>query len=272
VSKGVVLLTGASGLVGTWLRRTAPADVELVSLVHETPVPGQATAATADLRDAAAVAEVVSAVRPSLIVHAAMAMDAPSIVDATSNVRRAAALVGADVLYVSTDAVFSGDGRRRDERSRPDPIWDYGRWKAEAERLVLQGGSSSAIVRLPLVISLDPEDGAVARIREAMRNRLTTSWFHDELRQPAMGADIADGLWRIAMLGRDRRSGTWHLPGPERLSRYDIARRVADALHVDPSSVLSVPAPRDGARPLHLDLGDDRARSEIAWDPRPILR
>ena len=87
-----------------------------------------------------------------------------------------------------------------------------------------------------------------------------------------MASDIAEGLWRIASLAPDLRSGTWQLPGSESLSRYDIARRVTDALQLDPSSVAPVPAPRDGSRPRHLDLGSDRARAEIGWEPARVLR
>ena len=78
---------------------------------------------------------------------------------------RAPARVGADVIYTSTDAVFSGDGRAVDERAQPDPIWDYGRWKVEAENIALDASIRSSVVRLPLVISLDPEDRGTERIR-----------------------------------------------------------------------------------------------------------
>ena len=270
VSSRVVLVTGASGLVGTWLRKTVPADAELVPLAHRTSVPSSASV-TVDLRDARAVSAVLARVRPSLVIHAAMAPDAASIVGATTNVTDGAGLVGAGVVYVSTDAVFSGDGRPRDESAQPDPIWDYGRWKAEAEKVVLRGPTGSAVVRLPLVVSLDPEDRAVARIRRGALQRQPTMWFHDEIRQPAMASDIAEGLWRIALLAPDQRTGTWQLPGPESLNRYEIAQRVTDALKLDPDSVVPVPAPRDGTRPRHIEMRSDRASDEIRWEPARIL-
>ena len=272
MSGRVVLLTGASGLVGTWLRRTVPADAELVPLAHRTSVPGSASV-TADLRDAQAVSAVFARVRPSLVIHAAMAVDAASIVGATTNVTEAASLVGADVVHVSTDAVFSGDGRPRDEGAEPDPTWDYGRWKAEAEKVVLRGptrrppsfGCRSSSRSTPRTVSS-------RGIRQGALRGQPTTWFHDEIRQPAMAPDIAEGLWRIASLAADQRAGTWQLPGSESLSRYEIARRVTDALQLDPSSVSSEPAPRDGSRPRHLDLRSDRARAEIGWEPARILR
>ena len=120
----------------------------------------------------------------------------------------------------------------------PIPIWDYGRWKVEAERIVLGASTRSSVVRLPLVISLDPEDRGTERIRSGARDGQPTRWFHDEIRQPAMARDIAEALWRIDSLAPEQRAGVWQLPGPESLSRYEIALRVADALQLDRSTVI----------------------------------
>jgi dTDP-4-dehydrorhamnose reductase len=270
VSTPVVLLTGASGLVGTWLRRTVPDDVELVSLIHRSPVPGSAVV-SADLCDAPAVVAAFERVGPSMVIHAAWKLDEPSIVDATRNVVDAASAVGADVVHLSTDVVFSGDGRRADERSQPDPVSDHGRWKAHAEVIVERAPARSCVVRLPLVVSLDPEDRSTERIREGAIEARTTRWFHDEFRRPAMAADIVDGLWRIASLPPGRRAGVWHLGGSELLSRYEIALRVADALELDRGSVDAEPTPPDLVRPRHIDMRSERASADIGWTAAPIL-
>ena len=267
---GRVLLTGASGLLGTWLRRTSPADTELVGVTHRTRLAGCREVA-ADLRDANAVVAAVREVRPSLVIHAAYAHDRASIVEATRHVVAAVRRIGADVLFVSTDAVFSGDGAPRHEDAPPDPIADYGRWKAEAERIVTEGSQSATIVRLPLIVSLDPDDHVVARIRRGAAMNTPTVWFDDEVRQPAAAAELAEALWRIVSVDRADRTGVWHLPGPERLSRYQIAQRVVAALDLDPGSISAEHTPPSTRRPRHIDLEDGRARTQIAWSPSPIL-
>ncbi|HEY9557134.1 MAG TPA: sugar nucleotide-binding protein, partial [Acidimicrobiales bacterium] len=219
MADGTVLLTGAAGVLGTWLRRTAPPGASVVSVVHRTLL-DDAPQVQADLRSAEQVRSALERARPSLVVHAAYARDEASVVGATHNVARAASAVGAELIHISSDAVFCGDGEPRDEQDRPDPILDYGSWKARAEALVAEEAPAAAIVRLPLIISLDPEDHIVGAIRAGVRNRERSVWFHDELRQPALASELAEAVWRITALDEGDRSGPWHLPGPESLTRY----------------------------------------------------
>lgn len=265
-----VLVTGVSGLVGTWLRRTTPEGIEVFGLVHRHRVTGLAVV-TADLRDAKATWDAIEQVHPEVIIHAAYANDAASIVDATHHVAAAARRLGAAVVFVSSDAVFGGDGTQRVENDEPDPITAYGRWKAEAERIVADFDRRSAVVRLPLVVSLEPADAAVASICEGAAIGKPTTWFDDELRQPAMAAQIARAIWRIAWLGEAERGGVWHLPGAQLMSRYDIAQRVVGALDFDDTCVNAESTPGDIVRPRVLHLSGDRARRFIGWYPRPIL-
>lgn len=266
-----VLVTGAAGLVGQWLRRTAPGTVQLCSVIHRRQFP-EPQGLVADLRSSDETVWVVSQVRPELVIHTAYARDQEAIVGMTGNVATAAVGVGAAFIYISSDAVFSGDGMPRAEGDTPDPVWDYGAWKAEAEQVVTRTVADAAVVRLPLVVSLDPEDSAVRRVREAAARGETVQWFDDEFRQPASGEDIAHALWRIVALPRLARRGPWHLPGPESLSRFEIAGRVADRLGVDLRVNTRTTTPAGATRPRDLYLLGERAQREIGWAPTEILR
>jgi dTDP-4-dehydrorhamnose reductase len=264
-----VVVTGASGLLGTWLRRTAPVATQIVALTNRRTVTGTFRSVTADLRDRDAAARTIASVEPHVVVHAAYALDERSIVDATANVARATAEAGAELIFVSTDAVFSGDGRTRAEDDPPDPIWDYGRWKAQAEQAVAEASTTSTIVRLPLLASIDPDDHVVARIRSVLGGGAPMTWFDDELRQPARASEVAAAIWRITELDRGERARPWHLPGPEQLSRHEIGRRIARALDLDAERIRPEPTPAGANRPRALRLGDERARAGIGWDPSP---
>ena len=138
-------------------------------------------------------------------------------------------------------------------RPTPDPVWDYGRWKARAERIVVERSGRAAVVRLPLLVSVDPDDHVVREIRAGAARGETTRWFTDETRQPALAHEVAAAVWRIAALTAGARSGTWHLAGSERLTRYEIALRVVDRLGLSPDVVEAGVDPggrRPPSRPL----------------------
>lgn len=263
-----VLLSGASGLLGTWLLRTVPEGVQVTAAQHRAEVDWPETA-TADLRSATEAAALVAHASADVVLHTAYRKDRASIVDATANLVTAAAEEGARFVHVSSEAVFSGDGRCRAETDEPDPVWDYGRWKAEAERCVLDGPLEAAVVRLPLLVSVEPADGVVTAIRSALAEGSTVGWYADERRPAAYAADVAAAIWRLILLPAEHAGGVWHLPGPERLTRYDLGARTARVLGV-PDPGVEVPPPPPDRRPHDLWLGDERARRHLAWDPRRV--
>ena len=263
------LITGAAGTLGTWILRTRPGNTPVVAASHSRSIDG-VPSARADLRDRTAVERVLGQIRPSMVIHAAYANDHRSIVDATRNVAECAESVSATLLFISTDAVFAGDGEPRAEDSEPDPVSDYGRWKLEAERCVMSASPTNAVVRLPLIISLQPADSGTARIRESAVGEDSTVWFRDEFRQPARAEELAEAIWDIAALQAHERAGIWHLPGPERLSRFDIAVRVAEALGLPPGRVSPGDTPAELQRPRDLLFTGARAERILGWSPASI--
>lgn len=266
---GPVLITGASGLLGYWLLQTAPPDVDLVGLVHQRRIT-TGRSVHADLRNPASAASVFATVRPSLVIHAAYAKDHQSIVDVTANVVREADSVGAPVMFMSTDSVFAGEGIARGEQSTPNPVSDYGRWKALAERIVVEQSERNSVIRLPLLISVDPDDPGVEKIRTSAAASRVTQWYADEMRRPALTSEVAGALWRIAGLGDQERAGYWHLSGARSMSRFELASWVIKTLDLPTSSIESVPQPRDSPRPRNLNLSAPRAKSILAWDPTEL--
>jgi dTDP-4-dehydrorhamnose reductase len=224
----------------------------------------------ADLRDRGSVEVAFATVQPSLVIHAGYARDNTSIVEATRHVADLAADVEADLVFVSSESVFSGDGRARSETSRPDPVWEYGRWKLAAEEIVQRRDPDAAIVRLPLIVSRTPEDNILTDIRRGVESGHPSVWFTDEMRQPANADELARAIWAIAALSAASRAGIWHLPGPERLSRFEMATRAVDAVGLDRSSIIAAPTPLGAQRPRDLNLTGSRAQRQIGWTPRPV--
>jgi dTDP-4-dehydrorhamnose reductase len=234
-----LLVTGGSGYLGRELLRRSPGAV------------GLSRATGLDVRDGAAVDAAFEALRPSAVIHTAYrADDRATTLDGAAAVARAAAAVGARLVHVSTDVVFDGEkGAPYTEGDPPNPVTDYGRAKADAERAVSDAHPGALVVRTSLIYG-GPEPGP----QERLASDPTATFFTDEIRCPIAVADLAAALLELADTDL---SGVLHVAGADRLSRHEFARLLAPAGAVLGSSTI---AGSGLLRPRDCSLAIDRAR------------
>ena len=232
-----ILLTGASGFLGSALRRRARGRGPLVPAGRRVPA-GESRAAwcTFDVRDAAATRAAVLEVRPDLVVHAAATMQAEDleevIVAGTRAVARAAREAGAKLLHLSTDMVFDGEDPPYDEASVPSPNTPYGAAKARAEAGARAAGEP-LVVRTSLLFAAGDEDPRTRDLSERLRRGEEVVLFTDEVRCPAFVDDVAESLWLAiadVLDGSRPIPGVAHLMGPEAMSRWEFGARLLDHL------------------------------------------
>ncbi|MEM7200107.1 MAG: sugar nucleotide-binding protein [Planctomycetota bacterium] len=242
-----VLLTGAGGFLGRYLLD------ELRTQGVRVHTAGRQSADVAlDLGEPGAVAAAVAAAPADVVLNCG----ALSSIGACARDPRLALAVNAEavaafcqaaprVVQLSTDLVFGGDDAPYAESSAPAPRNEYGRSKAAAEAPVVAAGG--LVLRLPLLFgrSFDGVRGATDMIRGAGGGSL--SLFTNEFRTPLHAADAARAVVELLLA---ERAGIVHLPGPERVSRYEFgvrfARRVGLPLERLAPSVSSDPLrPRD---------------------------
>jgi dTDP-4-dehydrorhamnose reductase len=270
-----VLITGGAGLVGSHLLASAPPGTQLSSTWRTTPLPLGVDAHRVELSDRDAATALFERLRPDVVVHTAYSMSlARDVVDATAHVATACGELGAAMVHLSTDAVFGGDRAPYDESDPVAPINDYGRAKVEAEHLARRAVPDACITRTSLVVSTVPPDRGTQQLLDAVAAGERPTLFTDEVRCPIRAADLAAALWALVGLPRAERSGVWHLPGPEALTRLQLGQRLLDAAGLDPNHVRSgssrahpSPRPADltlrtrrgtpGPRPLPVDQPTD---------------
>lgn len=247
-----LLVTGGSGLVGSHLVR----DAGLARWDVVAP-----PSRLLDVRDPASVHDQVAAWRPDAIVHLAYRRDDErTIVAGSANVAAAAAAVGARLVHLSTDLVFAGRAEPYTETDPPQPIIDYGRWKAAAEEAVLATCPDALVVRTSLVYATDVVSAPQADVEAALTGRRGMRFFTDEIRCPVHAADLAAGVVRVAQMPHV--TGVLHLAGPEALSRADIAAAFARRIGLDPVRVPRATLAGSGlVRPDRLVLDCSRAES-----------
>jgi len=234
-----VLLTGATGYLGRYLVEQSRAPARPGEPGLEVRTAGRAGCDHAvDLAVRSAIAPLVDAVRPDVVLHAgavssiAACEAAPGIAQAV-NVHATAELCARApaVVYVSTDLVFGGDRAPYGVRDPVRPLSVYGRSKAAGEEAVL-ASARGVVVRVPLLFgrSFDGRRGATDMIRAAAADDREVTLFVDEFRTPLHVADAAAlllSLCRVVGAGGDA-PRIVHAPGRERLSRFELGRRFAE--------------------------------------------
>ncbi|MEB2284446.1 MAG: SDR family oxidoreductase [Myxococcales bacterium] len=262
------LIIGASGLVGGALRNEFP-DATGTYLRHAGPglVP-------LDITDAAAVDALVARVRPELILLPAAqpAVDRCELdpdeservnVGGTGNVARAAARLGARLVYFSSDYVFDGAAGPYEVDAAPCPINVYGRHKLAAETLVRAAVADHLIARVSGVYGYQPDGKnfvmALARLGAAGERMRVPS---DQWGTPTYAPSLAAAVRELAASGH---RGIVHPAGPDYLTRIDFARLAAEVFGYDDAFLVPVTTPeleQPAARPLRAGV-DNRSTQAL---------
>jgi dTDP-4-dehydrorhamnose reductase len=263
VVAGRLLVTGATGYLGRRVAaRAAAAGWSVVGTYLARP--SDWAREPLDIRDAEAVRRLLVRVRPDAVVHAATGRDREdwsATADGAAHVAVAAAGVGARLVHVSSDAVFSGRQVDYDEAALPDPVNRYGAAKAAAETAVRAVAPDAAVVRTSII--LGDGRGQHELLTHALASgRLDGVLFTDEIRTPVHVDDLADALVELADTGYH---GVINVAGVEALSRYDLGVLVAIRDGLDPTSL---PASRIAdlglRRPTDVRLRVDTATAVLS--------
>lgn len=261
-----VLITGAGGQLGLDL-------VAAFSAGGAYKVTGLQRAQL-DVGQRDAVAGTIDGLAPHIIVHAG----AWTAVDACEgdpdrawqvnamgarHVAEAARAVGAYLLYVSTDYVFSGMATRPyTEWDDPDPASVYGRSKLGGEREVLTASPGAAVVRTSWVCG---RNGAnmVKTILRLASERDELHFVDDQWGCPTFTDDLAGA---IAQLAAARLPGLFHVTNQGPTTWFGFARDVVAAAGgrpemVHPISTAALSPPRPAPRPAYSVLDNAALRA-----------
>ena len=181
-----------------------------------------------------------------------------------ANVARAAAEVGAGVVFFSTDYVYGGVGRERGrphaEGDPPDPLNVYGVSKWAGEQLVAQANPRHLVVRTAgLYGTATSRKGWT--FPELMVNKARTDGklkvVTDQALSPTNTADLAATV--KALTDRDA-AGLFHLTNEGECSWHEFASATVElaGIDIEVEPTVSTPAPRKARRPPYSALTSER--------------
>ncbi|MBA4340986.1 MAG: dTDP-4-dehydrorhamnose reductase [Methylibium sp.] len=263
-----ILLLGKNGQVGWELQRALAPLGELVALDRSEG---------ADLGDNAALAAVVRAHAPQVIVNAAAytavdkaESDAEAALQVNAHAPARLALeakaLGALLLHYSTDYVFDGSGNQpRAEDAATGPLSVYGRSKLQGEQAIRASGCRHLILRTSWVYAARGGNFAKTMLRlAAEREQLKV--IADQIGAPT-GADLLADLSAHmirATLDKPQLGGLYHAVAAGETSWHAYAKHVIEfartrgaAIKVAPDQILAIPTsdyPTPAQRPLNSRL------------------
>jgi dTDP-4-dehydrorhamnose reductase len=188
-------------------------------------------------------------------------------VEAAGRAASLAAQIGARFVFFSSDLVFDGRGGGYDENAPVAPLLPYGAMKAAAEALVRSEYEGALVVRTSLLVG---ESGVMMRPAyecDTLLRGQPVDLYADEWRSPTHVDDVARAAWELA---RQECAGTFHVAGPDRLSRFDLGRVLCSLFRFDVSLLRQ--AARPAGRPRDTSLDSRRAAALLGWAPRSLLR
>jgi dTDP-4-dehydrorhamnose reductase len=179
---------------------------------------------------------------------------------ASLNVTQTLALVdrlvqkGIYTLFLSSNQVFSGEEPHVDAAAPLSPMSEYGRQKAEAERMLrarIAAGAPIGVLRLSKVVS--PGMRLVADWMKELAAHRAIRAFEDMRLAPVPVEMVAKS---IALLMRDHATVIAQLSGPRDMTYWDLARFLAinmgsDIELVQRASAADMPT---GSSPRHTTL------------------
>jgi dTDP-4-dehydrorhamnose reductase len=259
----MILVTGGSGLLGANLALMAQASgYETVALYHQHPVRlAGVKCLQADLTDPKITRQLVTELRPDWIIncaahtnidwcetHPAEARRANT--EMPGELARAAAKIGAGLVYISTDAIFDGESKQDyTEEDTPRPINIYAETKLAGEKAVQAEGDHYLIIRANMYgWNAQPKFSQSERVLLDLEAGKAVKGWQDVVISSLLVNDLSE---LILEMTRRNLSGIYNLGSAQPFSKYEFSRQIAHIFElnpalVEPSSVeeAGLPAPR----------------------------
>lgn len=247
-----VLITGASGMLGSSLIETLRGRLDVIGLSRHRPADARVGWLEIDLAIPGQLATALEQALPDVVVHAAAMTNVdecerdPDLAmrvnqDCVGDIAAHCAARSAKLVYISTDAVFDGSGKtpyRETDEARPLNV--YARAKLGGESLALEA-PSSLVLRTNIFGWRHGRGGSLGEwILAGLREGRELTTFKDVYFSPIAAVLFAGVI--SSCIECDLR-GLFHAGGAESISKHEFAMKIAEQCGL----------PVQGLRPISVD-------------------
>ena len=251
-----ILVTGAKGQLGS----------DVMKELRDVPHIG-VDVGDFDITDKSAVFAAFDVIKPASVIHCAAytavdkAEDEPELCrqvneEGTRNIADACRKIGARIVYVSTDYVFSGIGSHfYKPNDAAEPVSIYGKTKLAGEKAVIEASSKYIIVRTSWVFGQGGGNFVNTMLRLG-KERDSINVVNDQIGSPTYAADLA---WLLVAMSKSEKYGIYHATNEGICSWAEFASEIFLAANMD-ATVNPIPSseyPTKAKRPLNSRLCKD---------------
>ncbi len=236
-----------------------------------------------DLTSRSETRELIGSIKPALIINAAAYTNVDGCEDdretcwnanvhAVEHILDGASLLKATLVQISTDYVFDGDLGNYRETDLPNPRGNYSRSKLAAENIIRAGSVEYLIARTQVLF------GAGQRVRpnfatwvvEQLKKGNSINVVTDQIGCPTYAPDLAEGIFRLL---QNKAYGIFHISGPDSLSRYDFAVKIARTFGLDETLIKPITTEalkQKAPRPMNSTFILDKLVNYSGWQPQAL--
>lgn len=250
-----VFIIGSTNLLGSYLLRFAPKDIELgASYNSNTLVPNvECRYFFLDITQQKTIDKAFKTFGPDVVIHTA-AISSPDYcdkhkaqsikvnVEGTKNVIRFCKQYKSSFIFISSNGVYDGENSPYDENMSPKPIDIYGETKYQGERLTLSSGIPSIIIRFNTMYGWnnpgERQNPATWVLEGLEKDKIPLHVVTDLFNNFLFAKEAAAAIWMALLLGKFGES--FNIAGKECVSRYEFAQVVATVFNKDKSRIIKV--------------------------------
>lgn len=265
-NKKKVFLTGASGLLGSSLRDHTNQEFTFFGVARKKNL--HYVDAELDITDYRPLNDLLIEIKPDIIIHSA-ALASHKLCDenkefarkinfeSTQKIAEISSEINSKLIFISSDAVFSGKTGNYNEFTTPDPFSYYGELKALAEAAVQKRAKDFLILRGSFYGKSIQKDRSIFEffyynLRQKIKVNGFSDIFSNSIDTHYLGRIITD-------LIEKKINGVFHYGVLNKYSKFDFGRQIASLMGADKELVRKVFSadindPYFYARDLSLDI------------------
>lgn len=277
-----ILITGANGQLGTQIKNIINNGKSEIGNIPETVKSAEIFGVdidVLDITDLKAVKEYVHNIKPEVIINSAAYTNVDACEEnkdlafkvntlGARNLAIASEEVGAKLIHVSTDYVFSGEGTEAlKEYDITGPVSVYGTTKLMGEDYVRDFSSRYFIVRTAWLYGYNGKN-FVYTIMKAAKERGSLTVVNDQKGNPTNAEDLAHHILKLIPT---EEYGVYHCTGTGECTWYDFACKIVEFANIDctVAPVTSEEFNRAAKRPTFSSLDNMMLRNTVGDEMRP---